>query len=135
MVINTFRNSSRFAFCEVCDSSQSCEGNELILRVVLLVLKNLLKFSTYEFIETPLVQVLGPDVVDAFYKNFCTSVGCESFGNSILKSTVIPSLQVMPSLTLREPLNFTFTFRDLFGETYTDLLDRINSHADRDVAE
>ena len=134
MVVNTFRCSSRFAFCEVCDSVESCDGNELILRVILLVLKNLIQFRTKNFYDVPLVQVLGSDVTDAFYKNFCTSFGSKSFGNPLLRCKVLPSLRVMPELTLRESLKITFTFLDLFGETYVDLMDRINSQEDRDVA-
>ena len=107
----------------------------MIIRVILLVLKNLIDFKTYEFFEVSLVQVLGPDVVDAFFRDFCTTVGCADFGNSILRCTVVPSFRVMPKLAMRESLDFTFTFHDLFGESYVELMDRINSQADRDVAE
>ena len=112
----------------------SCEVNELIIRVILLILKYLLEFKNYEFIETSLVQVLGPDVVDAFYKDFCVNVGQEDFGNSILRCSFKPSLMIMPKLQLRESLDFTFTFYDLYGVTYVELVDRINSQVDRDVA-
>ena len=134
MVINTFRNSSRFAFCEVCESAESCDGNELILRVILLILKNLIQFRTKDYYDVSLVQVLGPDITDAFYKNFCDQIGSESFGNPILKCKVLPSLHAMPQLKLRESLKITFTFFDLYGETYVQVIDRINSHEDRDVA-
>ena len=108
----------------------------MIGRVILLVLKNLRAFREKNFIDRSLVSVLGSELVDSFFSSFCVQTGdCEGFSNPIYRSTLRPSPNVMPQLSLRgEDLGFCFTHKDVYGETHIELIDRINSLEVRDHA-
>ena len=136
MVITHFKSNCRFSFCRFCRDPSTCEGNLLIGRIVLLVLKNLRIFRRREFIDRSLVSVLGSQLVDDFFSGFCVPTGdCEGFSNRIFRCTLSPSATVMPQLSLRtEDLSFVFSHKDLYGETEIELIDRINSQAVRDHA-
>ena len=100
----------------------------MVLRVVLLLLKHLLHFDKVNAIKRSLESVLGPCVVDTFRKRFCKIVGHDvGFGNPLYKSVTIPSVAVMPGLSLQANLSFNFSFSSLHGETYGDFLSRIET--------
>ena len=110
----------------------TCPGNKLVLRVVLLVLKHLIHFAKEEAFKCCLEAVLGPAVVDCFRKRFCKIVGYGTgFGNPIFKCLSIPSVSVMPGLSLQANLNFSFDFASLHGETYGDFLNRVDAESNR----
>lgn len=99
-----------------------------MLRIVLLILKHLLHFDKVKAITRSLESVLGPCVTDTFRKRFCKVVGHDTgFGNPIFKSQTIPTVSVMPGLSLQANLNFSFNFVSLHGETYGDFLNRIDA--------
>ena len=108
----------------------------MIGRVILLVLKNLMVFRKKKLIDRSLVSVLGSELVDSFYSSFCVATGAsEGFNNRVFRCTLMPPVTVMPQLCLRsEDLGFTFSHKDLFGETELELIDRINSQEVRDHA-
>ena len=124
---------STFSFCLFCDEPSRCEGNLLIGRILLFVLKNLILFRKKNYISRSLVSVFGSELVDRFHKNFNVPTGdIDGFGNRVFRCTLMPSATVMPSLLLRDDLGFLFSHKDLYGETELELADRINSRSVRD---
>ena len=100
----------------------------MVLRVVLLILKHLIHFYNEAAFKCCLEAVLGPVVVDNFRKRFCKIVGHDTgFGNPIYQCLAIPSVSVMPGLSLQSNLNFRFNFVSLHGETYGDFLNRVDA--------
>ena len=106
----------------------------MIGRVVLLLLKNLMLFRKKNFIDRSLVAVLGSELVDSFFKLFCVATGDnDGFANRVFRCTLMPSVSVMPQLSLRaENLGFSFSHRDVYGETEHELAVRLTSQAVRD---
>lgn len=91
-------------------------------------------FKDKNYISRSLVSVLGPELTDAFYREFCTYSGAsDGFDNRSFTCDLSPPVLVMPGLPLRENLQFVFSHVDLYGETETQLADRINSMANREV--
>lgn len=134
MVITHFRNSSRFNFCAFCREPKKCEGNLILGRVILFVLKSLMKFSKKGYISRSLVSVLGPELTDAFFNDFCTYSGtADGFNNLSYTCDLSPSVTIMPGLPLYDNLKFVFTHHDIYGETADQLSNRIFSMANREV--
>ena len=103
-------------------------ANKIVLRIVLLVLKNLLFFKREKAISLPLQAVLGPVLTYRFYKHFCVETGRNvAFADPVLRCPVRISPAVMPKLAMRADLSFNFTFCDLFGETAAECLERLRS--------
>ena len=124
---------STFSFCLYCSEPSKCEGNLLIGRILLFVLKNLMMFQKKNFISRSLVSVFGSVLIDQFHKNFNVPTGdIDGFGNRVFRCTLMPSVTVMPNLPLRDDLSFPFSHKDLYGETELELVDRINSQEVRD---
>ena len=106
----------------------------IVGRMILLILKNLKKFADKNYISRPLVSVIGPELTDAFYRDFCVYSGVsDGFNNRSFTCKLKPSTLVMPGLPLHEDLQFVFSHHDLYGETENELTDRINSMANREV--
>ena len=134
MVITHFRNSSRFNFCSFCIDPTECGGNLIVGRMILYILKSLKMFSKKNYISRPLVSVIGPELTDAFYRDFCVYSGAaDGFNNRSFTCSLFPSGLVMPGLPLHEDLRFVFTHHDLYGETEDELTNRVNSMANREV--
>ena len=112
-----------------------CEGNILIVRVILLILKNLQRFGRSGQFTASLVSVLGPDLCDGFYQKFSEVTGQKAFGDPYFRCKLHPGLQVMSQLRIREDLVFTYSYSDIYGETFVEVLDKINASVDRDVAQ
>ena len=132
-LVEQFRQNSQLRFCLDCDSALTCPGNKAVLRVVLLILKHLIHFGKEKAFKCCLEAVLGPAVVDCFRKRFCRIINSGTgFGNPIYQCQTVPSVSVMPGLSLQANLNFSFDFASLHGETYGDFLSRVEAEGDRD---
>ena len=106
----------------------------IVGRMILFVLKSLMKFNKKKYISRSLVSVLGPELTDAFFHDFCTYAGtADGFDNRSFTCDLRPSGTIMPGLSLHDNLQFTFTHHDIYGETEYALARRITSCANREV--